>query len=233
MNRYPKTYHRSLLAPATLLLAATMLFGGCRNELFDQEYGEPLEKSEFFADKRMSRPLVDGTVPQGHLNEDDLLYGGKDEAGNFSEVFPMEVTREMIDRGQERYDIYCSPCHGQTGRGDGIIVRRGMKQPPSFHEQRLVDMPAGYFFDVITHGFGVMYSYASRVKPVDRWAIVAYVRALQRLEPPIASAPGPDTATATTAATGVNATESDRSNVVPSNAVPSNAVPNEAVTEDE
>jgi mono/diheme cytochrome c family protein len=189
MNRHYEITHNSRFRSATLILASLILLGGCRSELYDQEYGEPLEESEFFADKRMARPLVEGTVARGHLNEDELMYAGKNSSGEMSVEFPMELTRELIDRGQERFNIYCSPCHGSTGRGDGIIVQRGMKRPPSYHEQRLVEMPAGYFFDVITNGFGMMYSYASRVKPEDRWAIVAYIRALQKMEPTI---PTPD-----------------------------------------
>ena len=197
MNRHNAPRHRRFYVPASLLAASLLLFGGCRSELFDQEYGEELERSEFFADNRMARPLVEGTVPMGHLNEDELMYTGKTAGGDFADEFPMEVTRELIDRGRQRYDIYCSPCHGETGKGDGIIVQRGMKRPPAYHEQRLVEMPAGYFFDVITNGFGMMYSYASRVKPEDRWAIVAYIRALHKMEPPI---PTPNTTGDTTAA---------------------------------
>ncbi len=180
---------RSLRSSALLLLSVSLLVGGCRSELYDMEYGEPLEKSEFFSDKRMSRPLVEGTVPRGHEDADDLMYRGKNDGGDFADEFPMVVTREVIERGAERYNIYCSPCHGKSGDGDGIIISRGMKKPPSYREQRLVDMPAGYFFDVITNGFGVMYSYASRVKTEDRWAIVAYIRALQNSGPSI---PTPD-----------------------------------------
>lgn len=196
----------NLRSATLLLLAVGLLIGGCRSELYDMEYGEPLEKSEFFADKRMSRPLVEGTVPRGHENADDLMYRGKNEGGDFADEFPMEVTREIIDRGAERFNIYCSPCHGASGDGDGIIVSRGMKKPPSYREQRLVDMPAGYFFDVITNGFGVMYSYASRVKAEDRWAIVAYIRALQNSGPGI---PTPDV-------DGLATGESDSENIVAS-----------------
>ena len=169
-------------------LALLLTVGGCRNEMYDMEYGEPLERSEFFEDHRMSRPLVEGTVARGHEQADQLFYTGTTESGEFSDEFPMEVTREVMDRGADRYNIYCTPCHGDNGAGDGIIVTRGMKQPPSFLEQRLIDMPAGYFFDVITSGYGVMYSYASRVNPEDRWAIVAYLRAIQKTGPAIPTA---------------------------------------------
>ena len=181
---------RTASAPLVTLALTALVLTGCRSELYDMEYGEPLEKSEFFDDHRMSRPLVEGTVARGHENADELMYAGKSAAGEFADEFPMEVTREVMDRGAQQYDIFCTPCHGASGDGDGIIVTRGMKQPPSYREQRLVEMPAGYFFDVITNGFGVMYSYASRIRPEDRWAIVAYVRALQNSGPVI---PTPDT----------------------------------------
>lgn len=170
------------LSPALLLLLGALgmgVLGGCRNEMFDMEYGEPLEQSNFFPDKRMSRTLVPGTVARGHLREDSLYYFGR-EAGADATVFPMEIDEAALRRGKERYNVFCSPCHGRTGRGDGMIVQRGMKQPPSFHDQRLKDAPPGYFFNVITNGFGVMYPYGSRVDEVDRWKIIAYVRALQR-----------------------------------------------------
>lgn len=139
---------------------------------------EPLEESDFFADRQSSRPLVDGTVARGFLREDQLLYTGKVD-GDFAPVFPFQITEEILRRGQQRFNVYCSPCHGRTGNGRGMIVQRGLKQPQSYHSQRLLEMPPGYFYDVITNGYGVMYSYASRVKPEDRWAIVAYIRALQ------------------------------------------------------
>ena len=173
-------------------MTVTLIASGCRSELFDQEYGEPLEQSNFYADKRMSRPLVEGTVPtnnwedhRDHLRENDLMYTGLNESGKHADIFPMEVTEQVMLRGRERYNIFCSPCHGLTGQGDGMIIQRskggrGLKTPPSFTDARLVSSPAGYFFDVITNGFGQMYSYASRVKPADRWAIVAYIRALQK-----------------------------------------------------
>lgn len=170
-----------------LVLVGLLTLVGCRNEMYDMEYAEPLEKSAFYDDNRASRPFVEGTVARGHLREDRLMYEGKNADGSYATVFPMEVTEQVMLRGQERYNIFCSPCHGEAGRGNGIIVRRGMKQPPSFLEQRLIDSEIGYYFEVISNGFGVMYSYASRVKPEDRWAIIAYVRALQRTGDPVAS----------------------------------------------
>lgn len=196
--------HR-LSSPLLLLLGviAMSVMTGCRNELYDMEYGEPLEKSNFFPDKRMSRQLVPGTVAYGHLREDSLLYTGKDASGADATVFPMEIGEKEIRRGQERYNIYCAPCHGRTGHGDGIVVQRGMKQPPSFHDARLQQAPAGYFYNVITNGFGVMYSYASRVKPEDRWKIIAYIRAIQKTggAPAANAAAAPAAADTTAAAT--------------------------------
>lgn len=212
--------HR-LSPPLLLLLGAIAMsvITGCRSELYDMEYGEPLEQSNFFPDKRMSRPLVPGTVARDHLREDSLLYAGKDASGADAAVFPMQMGEVELRRGQERFNIYCSPCHGQTGYGDGIVVQRGMKQPPSFHDARLKQAPVGYFYNVITNGFGVMYSYASRIKPEDRWKIIAYIRALQKMDgntapgadstaaiSGAAPAAATDTATAATESTGTQAT---------------------------
>jgi hypothetical protein len=146
--------------------------------MFNNGRLKPLEESIFFTDGRASRPLIHGTVPRGSLQEDEFLFTGK-VGDRFVKGFPFPVTRELLVRGQERYGIYCTVCHGPTGRGDGMIVQRGFPQPPSFHEPRLKEAPEGYFFNVITRGYGVMYSYADRVEPQDRWAIVAYLRALQ------------------------------------------------------
>jgi mono/diheme cytochrome c family protein len=146
--------------------------------MHDQPKYRPFRKSEFFADGRSARPLVAGTVARGELREDLLFASGKSGAV-FADAFPMRVDEMLLRRGQERYRIYCSPCHGQLGRGDGVIVRRGYRQPASFHVDRLRAQPAGYFFDVISHGFGAMPDYANQIGLRDRWAIVAFVRALQ------------------------------------------------------
>lgn len=169
--------------PTALRLFATLLLllaagEGCRLDMHDAPKYEPLEQSDFFADRQASRPLVQGTVARGYLRQDKLLYTGKID-GDFAPLFPFPITEEILLRGQERYNIYCSPCHGRTGNGRGMIVQRGLKQPESYHSQRLLEMPPGYYYDVITNGFGVMYSYASRIKPEERWAIAAYIRALQ------------------------------------------------------
>ena len=149
-----------------------------RQEMYNQSKFEPLEKNTFFADHRSSRPWIKGTVARGHLRIDAHLYTGMVD-GKPAETFPYPITHDVILRGKERYNIYCSPCHGYEGDGRGMVVRRGMKQPPSYHIERLQNETPGYLFDVMTNGFGAMYSYASRIKPHDRWAIVAYIRALQ------------------------------------------------------
>ena len=133
----------------------------------------PLSPSDFFGDKRSGRPLVEGTVYRGQL-EDDALEAAKD-----SDVFPLPVTQELLERGRERYNIFCSPCHGLTGDGDGMVAVRGFRHPPSYHMDRLRQAPVGYFYDAISHGFGVMPEYSTQVPPRDRWAIIAYLRALQ------------------------------------------------------
>jgi mono/diheme cytochrome c family protein len=146
--------------------------------MHDQPRYKPLARSEFFGDERSARPRVPGTVARGHLPGDPALETGKVGTG-FVAAVPVPIDLKLLQRGEQRYRIYCSPCHGQVGRGDGMVVRRGYRPPPSFHIDRLRAQPAGYFFDVITAGFGAMPDYAAQVSVPDRWAIVAYVRALQ------------------------------------------------------
>jgi mono/diheme cytochrome c family protein len=163
------------------LLFVLLLLGmtGCRRDMFLQPSEKPLERSEFFRDNKMaSRPLPAYTVAREHLNDDEAFYSGT-MGTNLVTTFPFPVTREVLVRGQERFDIYCAPCHGRTGDGNGMVPQRGYSVPPSYHIDRLRTAPVGHFFDVISRGYGVMYSYGSRVEPVDRWAIVAYIRALQ------------------------------------------------------
>lgn len=161
----------------TFALLAT--FGaGCRQDMHDAPRYEPYEKSTFFADGRAMRPRVAGTVPRGHLKDDVVFHTGRAGSG-FVDTIPIAVDQDVLRRGRERYTIYCTPCHGQSGRGDGIVVQRGYRPPSSFHEDRLRAQPDGYFFDVMTNGFGAMPDYTAQVSPKDRWAIVAYVRALQ------------------------------------------------------
>jgi len=144
----------------------------------NQPYQRPLAKSEFYADQRSARSLVEGTVARGNLRADSFFYTGKigSEDANY---MPFPVTAEVLERGQQRFNIYCSPCHGETGDGNGMIVQRGLKHPPSYHNDRLRKAPIGYFVDVMTNGFGVMLDYSQQVPPADRWAIAAYIRALQ------------------------------------------------------
>ena len=146
--------------------------------MHDQPKYRPYRRSDFFGDERSARPQVEGTVARGQLREDTLLVSGKSGAA-FVDTLPVAVDEGVLRRGQERYRIYCSPCHGLLGRGDGMIVRRGYRQPSSFHVDRLRAQPAGYLFDVISRGFGAMPDYAAQIPLTDRWAIVAYVRVLQ------------------------------------------------------
>ena len=139
---------------------------------------DPLEASPVFPKGSSAQPLVPGTVPRGTLNEDELLHTGR-VMGAVSDAFPFPITRVDLDRGEQRFNIYCAPCHGRTGEGNGMVVQRGYKQPPSFHIDRLRSAPPGYFYDTIANGFGVMPSYAAQVPVADRWAITAYIGALQ------------------------------------------------------
>lgn len=163
---------KSLLLAAVCLLAT----GGCgtlRQDMANQPRQNPLSPAPFFPDDRSERPLIDNTVVRGTTAE-DVLFVAKD-----SNTFPLPLTQELLARGQDRYTIFCSPCHGLQGDGQGMVTMRGMKHPPSYHQDRLRNEPNGYFFDVITYGFGAMNGYSAQLEPRDRWAIVAYVRALQ------------------------------------------------------
>jgi mono/diheme cytochrome c family protein len=166
------------LLGVTALALLAVAAGGCRQDMHDQPKMKPLRESEMFADKRSARPLVPGTVARGTLREDTVLYTGK--VGNeFVTEIPVKVNAELLERGRTEFQVFCSPCHGRTGRGDGMIVQRGFKKPSSYHVDRLRQMPIGYFYDVMTNGFGAMSDYAGQVTPQDRWAIAAFVRALQ------------------------------------------------------
>jgi mono/diheme cytochrome c family protein len=164
----------------TLLLALAALFAvaGCRQDMHDQAKYEPFERNPFFDDQRSSRALIEGTVARGQGEQDSAFYHGMAD-GAVVETIPLAIDRALLERGQDRFNIYCSPCHDRVGTGNGMIVQRGYKQPVSFHEPRLRGIPDGYFFQAITNGFGVMPSYAAQVPVRDRWAIVAYIRALQ------------------------------------------------------
>ncbi len=158
--------------------AVMMLVSGCRLDMHLQPKYLPYEPSKFFADGRSERQPVPGTIARGHMRIDDLLYTGR-ENGVESDRFPFPITRADLERGQQRYNIYCSPCHDYSGSGRGMIVQRGFPQPPSYHIPRLRQASVGHFVQVMTNGFGAMYSYAARVEPADRWRIAAYIRVLQ------------------------------------------------------
>jgi hypothetical protein len=160
------------------LVALAALLCGCRADMQDTPKAKTFRESRFYDDRMTARQLIAGTVPATGLADDELLYNGT-VGGRVATVFPFPVTREVLDRGRDRYNIFCSPCHGRLGDGDGMIVRRGFRRPPSYHIERLRQAPVGHFYDVIAHGFGSMYDYAARVAPRDRWAIVAYIRALE------------------------------------------------------
>ena len=139
---------------------------------------EPMSESGFFPNGQTVRPEIPGTVAHTAPGLNDPVYSGKVN-GQYAENIPMPVNRELLEHGRQQYDIFCSPCHSRVGDGQGMIVKRGMKGPVSFHEQRFLNYPPGYFFDVITNGRGAMYPYGYRIPPKDRWAIIAYIRALQ------------------------------------------------------
>lgn len=191
-----------------LLTAFCLLLTGCgvRSDMQDQPRYKAYKKSDFFADGRASRDQVEGTVARGQLRENKAFYTGKIDTPNLSapvqsttdasgntlvtsfpndiDEFPIPVTKELVERGRERFNINCIVCHGPVGNGDGMVVRRGFPKPPTYHDDRLRNAPVGHFFDVITNGWGKMPSYAYQVQPADRWAIVAYIRALQISQDP-------------------------------------------------
>jgi mono/diheme cytochrome c family protein len=170
MTRPLRTFAMVVASAFALCLVAC---NPIRQDMADQPKNRPLSPSDFFTDGRSERPLVENTVAHGSIADDELLVA-KD-----SNTFPLPVTEELLVRGRQRYGIFCSPCHGLQGDGEGMAAVRGMKHPPSYHDDRLRKSPNGYFFDVITNGFGGMLGYSAQVPPRDRWAIVAYVRALQ------------------------------------------------------
>ena len=157
---------------------ACLTIVACRNDMHVQPKILPLSHSDFFDDGRGSRTPPAGTIARGLLRDDTYLYTGMMN-GKPGDALPFPATREVLERGRERFNIYCAPCHSQLGDGNGMIVQRGFRRPPSFHEPRLRQAPLGHFYDVMTNGFGVMPDYAAQVIPQDRWAIAAYIRALQ------------------------------------------------------
>ncbi len=171
--------NKNLLLVLVALSAVTL--AGCDNMRDNNRY-KPYEETPFFEDHSTARELVSGTVPRGFLREDKHLYEGMTETGEYVTTFPFPVTQEVLARGKERFNIYCIVCHGVIGAGDGMVVRRGFKKPPSYREERLKNMPVGYFFHVMSEGFGVMSSYKTELTPEDRWAVAAYIRTLQQIE---------------------------------------------------
>jgi len=169
---------RKPAARCALVALIAVFAAGCRVDMHIQPKVKADDPSEFFADGRGNRPEVPDTVARGHARTDELLYTGRVN-GVVVDQFPFPVTEKVLRRGQDRFNIYCTPCHDYTGSGHGMVVQRGFPPPPSYHTDRLRQAPAGHFFEVMTKGYGAMYSYASRITPEDRWAIVAYIRALQ------------------------------------------------------
>ena len=166
--------HKPLAVAALCLLAAT----ACRQDMHNQPKAIPLRESMFFKDASSARPVVEGTVARGTLQDDAAFFTGKTGAVAV-DALPFALTADVLDRGEQRFNIYCTPCHGLSGNGDGMIVRRGYRRPPTLHQDRLRQAPVGHFFDVITNGFGAMPDYATQIRAEDRWAVIAYVRALQ------------------------------------------------------
>jgi len=182
-TRPPRPLYALRVFCCLLLTAYCLLSSGCRQDMHDQPKYKPYAPSNFFEDNRSSRPLVEGTVPRSSLSEESPLArvvmneqaGAKDKVN----AFPFVITAEVLARGRERFNISCTPCHGRLGDGEGMIAKRGFRRPPTFHDDRLRETPVGHLYDVITNGFGAMSSYADSITPRDRWAIVAYIRALQ------------------------------------------------------
>ncbi len=166
---------RFLVRSLTVLCAASWIafLAGCRQDMANQPKARPLAASTFFADGRSERPLIENTVARGSIADNELFVPKE------SNAFPLPISQDLLVRGQDRYKIFCSPCHGLQGDGNGMIVMRGMKHPPTYHQDRLRQVPNGYIYDVITNGFGAMLGYSAQIPPRDRWAVIAYIRALQ------------------------------------------------------
>lgn len=164
--------------PLLAATAALLLLAACREDMQNQPKFIPLRENTFYSDQRSARPVVEGTIARGQLEDDPLLYTGK-VGGKEAEQLPFAMTAEDLQRGRERFNIFCAPCHSQLGEGNGMIVQRGFKKPPSYYEPRLIQAPVGHFFNVITNGYGAMADYSSQVPVADRWRIAAYIRALQ------------------------------------------------------
>jgi hypothetical protein len=174
----PENVPHRILAMLIILLLLTFPIGGCRQQMADQPHQRPLEPSNFFDDGMASRPVEPGTVASTGREQNSQRFNSKVD-GKLVDTFPFEVTMEVLARGQERYEIFCSPCHDRLGTGQGMIVRRGFTPARSFHDPRVRDAPAGHYFEIMTQGFGPMPSYANQLSEQDRWAVIAYIRALQ------------------------------------------------------
>lgn len=168
----------SLRRFSTLGFLGLLVLAGCRQDMHDQPRFKPLAMSDFYPDMRSARPPVEGTVARGQLHDDTYFYTGK-VGKDTGDYMPFPVTKDVLERGQQRFNIYCSPCHSRLGDGNGIVVQRGFRAPPSYHTDRLRKAPLGYFFEVMTYGYGAMPEYAPQIPARDRWCIVAYIRALQ------------------------------------------------------
>jgi len=153
--------------------ACLAFLAGCRQDMADQPKARPLAPSTFFGDGRSERPLIENTVARGSIADDELFVPKE------SNAFPLPISLELLQRGEDRYKIFCAPCHGLQGDGNGMIAMRGMKHPPTYHQDRLQQVPNGYLYDVVTNGFGAMLGYSAQIPPRDRWAVIAYLRALQ------------------------------------------------------
>ena len=169
---------RGRAALLAMAVAAVLLLAGCREDMHNQPKFIPLRENTFYPDGRSARPVVEGTIARGQLEDDPLLYTGKVN-GQEADQFPFVIAAQDLARGRERFNIYCSPCHSQLGEGNGMIVQRGFKHPPSYFEARLLKAPVGHFFNVMTNGWGAMPDYSAQVPVADRWRIAAYIRALQ------------------------------------------------------
>jgi mono/diheme cytochrome c family protein len=170
--------NRILIPIAALLFVA---LAACRDDMHNQPRYKPLAATDFFGDRRSARPPVEGTIARGFLRIDEARYTGK-LGGEDIDQFPIPIAKADIVRGQARFNIYCTPCHGRIGDGNGMVVLRGFRQAASYYSEKLMQAPVGHFFDVVSNGFGAMPSYASRIMPDDRWRVIAYIRALQLSE---------------------------------------------------
>jgi len=186
---------KNMLRLITLFVMLPLFFTGCfrgtpsekpaihlNPNMDDQQRYDPQEKSSFFADGRTMRELNEGTVARGELNEDNAYYRGMDDKGVYLKTIPVPVTKELMLRGQERYDIFCAPCHSRAGDGKGIVPKRGFLPPPSFFAENVLAFDDGYLYNVVSNGVRNMPAYKKQIPVNDRWAIIAYVRALQRTQ---------------------------------------------------